>query len=84
MSREQTLEIINKFCQAPADRRPEEIMQFFADEVDWFIPGNEKLAPWLGKRTTKKRYRRSFNNYGQIPNRWAQVLSIYSSMENRV
>ncbi len=30
-----------------------EAAALFADPVDWHIPGNEALAPWLGRRTRR-------------------------------
>lgn len=47
----QTKEIVVKFCKAMADRDLEVLLGCFSKIVDWDIPGNEQLAPWLGKRT---------------------------------
>jgi len=29
------------------------IQNFFAEEVDWYVPGNEGLVSWIGTRSTK-------------------------------
>jgi len=49
----QTREIINNFYTALAGRELETLTQLFAETIDWDIPGNEELAPWLGKRTNR-------------------------------
>lgn len=49
----QTRKIINSFYQALANRELAVLTQLFAEEIDWDIPGNEELAPWLGKRTKR-------------------------------
>lgn len=49
----QTREVINNFYQALASRELDALIHLFAEEVDWDIPGNEELAPWLGKRTKR-------------------------------
>ncbi|SMD00393.1 nuclear transport factor 2 family protein [Pedobacter nyackensis] len=49
----QTREIINNFYKALVGKELETITQLFAETIDWDIPGNEELAPWLGKRTKR-------------------------------
>lgn len=36
-----------------SQRNHHELMQMFAEEVDWYIPGDQKKAPWLGRRSSK-------------------------------
>lgn len=48
-----TLDLIQNFFQALAKRELQTILGFFAEEVDWDVPGNEELAPWLGKRKNR-------------------------------
>jgi hypothetical protein len=43
-SKEQTREVVQKFIQALAGRRLENLIPLFAEDVDWFIPGNQELA----------------------------------------
>ncbi|NSL87851.1 nuclear transport factor 2 family protein [Chitinophaga sp. Mgbs1] len=45
--------IVNKFFAAMAQRNLDDILALIADETDWYIPGNEAIAPWLGHRSTK-------------------------------
>jgi ketosteroid isomerase-like protein len=49
----QTRKIINNFYKALSVRELETLTQLFSEEIDWDIPGNEELAPWLGKRTKR-------------------------------
>lgn len=51
---EQTIGTVHAYLQALVERNPEGITALFADKVDWFIPGNQVLAPWLGRRETKQ------------------------------
>ena len=59
-SKEQTREVVKKFIQALAGRSLENLIPLFAEDVDWFIPGNQELAPWLGKRNTKEEVQEFF------------------------
>ncbi len=49
-----TRNLIQDFFQAMATRDLETLLSFFSEEVDWEVPGNEELAPWLGKRGNKE------------------------------
>lgn len=46
--------IFDRYYQALAERNLNEILDCFAPTVDWYIPGNETLAPWVGTRTSKE------------------------------
>lgn len=48
-----TQEIVQKYLKALSERNLEEIMQLFSDKVDWLVPGNQSLAPWVGQRQTR-------------------------------
>jgi uncharacterized protein len=47
-----TQEIVLTYLKALAARDLNAIMPLFSEKVDWDVPGNETLAPWLGKRET--------------------------------
>ena len=55
-----TLKTVQAFLGAMGARNLDAIVELFAEQVDWYIPGDEKLAPWLGKRTDKKAVRNFF------------------------
>nr|WP_067058088.1 nuclear transport factor 2 family protein [Mucilaginibacter sp. L294] len=42
-----------KYFTALSERDLEKVIVLFADELDWFIPGNKTIAPWLGQRKTR-------------------------------
>ena len=56
----QTREIVHNFYKALSYRELETLTQLFAESIDWDIPGNEELAPWLGKRTKRNEVREFF------------------------
>lgn len=49
-----TRHLIQNFYQALANRDLQTLLELFAEEVDWDVPGNEELAPWLGKRESRE------------------------------
>jgi uncharacterized protein len=48
-----TRAVVEEFFRRMGAREPEQIAALFADPVDWFIPGNEAVAPWVGRRRTR-------------------------------
>ena len=42
--------VMDDFFRQLAARDPEALAALCADPVDWYIPGNEAVAPWLGRR----------------------------------
>ncbi|UGU16106.1 nuclear transport factor 2 family protein [Sinomicrobium kalidii] len=57
---EETEQLVQRFIQALTFRKLDELTALYAESVDWYIPGNTKLAPWLGKRESKKEIRDFF------------------------
>jgi ketosteroid isomerase-like protein len=49
-----TQELIQKFLQYLSQRDLTKLTSLFAKKIDWYIPGNEAKAAWLGKRTTQQ------------------------------
>lgn len=56
----QTRKVVSDFYQALAARELTTIIHLFSEKVDWDIPGNEELAPWLGKRKNRQEIERFF------------------------
>lgn len=56
----------------------EKVTAFFAATVDWYIPGPEHLAPWLGKRTTKEEIAAFFELL------WSQTNAISGNIDQLV
>lgn len=44
-------ETVTAFLQRLGAQDAEGLGQLFADDIDWFVPGNTDLTPWAGKRT---------------------------------
>src|SRR5688572_4041813 len=49
-----TQTIADDFLKWLSLRKLEPLMQLFADKVDWFVPGDEEKAEWLGRRNNKE------------------------------
>lgn len=47
-------ESIQQFLQFLSERNLTELINLFSDTVDWYIPGDEQKAPWLGERKNKQ------------------------------
>jgi uncharacterized protein len=50
---EATREVVMDYFRRMGTQDPEQVAALFADEVDWFIPGDQAVAPWLGRRGTR-------------------------------
>lgn len=50
---EATRAVVMDYFRRMGTQDPEQVAAVFADEVDWFIPGNQAVAPWLGRRGTR-------------------------------
>lgn len=55
-----TRHIIDKFFDFASKRDLENLSNLFSDKVDWNVPGNEKIAPWLGQRNSRAEVRRFY------------------------
>jgi len=48
-----TTDVVNNFIKYLSTRDLESLVQLFGETIDWFIPGDESRAPWLGRRNTR-------------------------------
>jgi ketosteroid isomerase-like protein len=48
-----TAEIANTFLQRLGAQDAEGIGELFAEEIDWRVPGDPELTPWVGHRSRK-------------------------------
>src|SRR5687768_13879939 len=53
MQNGKTHAIIQQFLEFLTERNLEKLVDLFAEDVDWDIPGDQEKAAWLGKRTSK-------------------------------
>jgi uncharacterized protein len=51
-----TGEIVARFFERLAAQDPTSMAALCADDADWYIPGNERLAPWLGRRRGRDQF----------------------------
>ncbi|WP_121487408.1 hypothetical protein [Chryseobacterium sp. 7] len=73
-------ETIQQFLQFMSERNLTALTNLFSDTVDWYIPGDEQKAPWLGVRNNKQEISDFLNCYGKIRNLFLQKLIIFSTM----
>jgi ketosteroid isomerase-like protein len=48
-----TRTVVETFFQRLAAGDPEPFTALFAEEIDWLIPGDTSVAPWVGWRNTR-------------------------------
>jgi ketosteroid isomerase-like protein len=48
-----TRTVVETFFQRLAAGEPDDFTALLADEVDWLIPGDAGVAPWVGRRSTR-------------------------------
>ncbi|MCW3465229.1 nuclear transport factor 2 family protein [Chitinophaga nivalis] len=47
-------QVLEKFLQKLlVERNVPGLLELYAEKVDWDIPGNTEVAPWVGSRSTK-------------------------------
>ncbi|MFS4428822.1 nuclear transport factor 2 family protein [Chryseobacterium sp. GVT01B] len=78
-------EIIQLFLQFLSERNLKELTNLFSDTIDWYIPGDEEKAPWLGIRNNRQEVSDSFEllwkNTEPIS---AKIENIFNDDENAV
>lgn len=47
------IELVLRYFKALKEREINTIMSLLAKDINWCIPGNEAIAPWVGVRTNK-------------------------------
>jgi ketosteroid isomerase-like protein len=67
---------VNQFLGALATRDLETLVGLYAPDVDWEIAGNEKLAPWLGRRGSRAEVREFYELL------WASVEPVSIDVEH--
>jgi ketosteroid isomerase-like protein len=77
-------EIAVKYFTALGQRNLKNAVVLLADELDWFIPGNEKVAPWLGQRTTRAEVESFFSLLWQKTEAISGVINHMATDDNVV
>ncbi len=52
--------VVATFFQALAQQNPVALAKLYAQQVDWYVPGEESLAPWLGRRHSREQVQAFF------------------------
>ncbi|RYD81938.1 MAG: nuclear transport factor 2 family protein [Sphingobacteriales bacterium] len=77
--------VIQDFLKFLTERNLKELTNLFADKVDWYIPGDESKAAWLGVRNNRKEvsgfYELLWSNTEPVS---ASIEHIFTDKENAV
>ncbi len=49
-----TQNVLQLFLKHLSERNLSELVKLFSDSIDWYIPGDQTKAPWLGKRNSRQ------------------------------
>ncbi len=49
-----TQSLVQNFFSKLTERNLDELVALFSENVDWYIPGDETKAPWLGRRNSRQ------------------------------
>lgn len=69
-------QIVHSFLENLAKRDLEALCGLFGEDVDWFIPGNEDRASWLGKRQKRVQVKNFFEEL------WSNTEPIDAKVHN--
>ncbi|QNR82908.1 nuclear transport factor 2 family protein [Pedobacter riviphilus] len=70
------LDVVLRYYAALGERNIEKIMEMFPEELDWYVPGDETIAPWLGTRKTGNQVREFFELL------WQNTAAISASIDH--
>ncbi|WP_157676765.1 nuclear transport factor 2 family protein [Chryseobacterium sp. T16E-39] len=70
------VETVSKYYTALGERNIEMIMNLIPETLDWYVPGNETIAPWLGHRKTYSQVREFFELL------WQSTEPVSASIDN--
>ena len=54
------IDVVLSYYSALGERNIEKIIAMFPEALDWYVPGDETIAPWLGARNTCDQVREFF------------------------
>ncbi|MEN7551733.1 nuclear transport factor 2 family protein [Rapidithrix thailandica] len=54
MQTEKTKQVVRQFLQHLTHRNLSGLVKLFSEEIDWYIPGNQQRAVWLGRRKNRE------------------------------
>lgn len=71
-----TPQTLQSFLQYLTQRDLENLAALFSDPVDWFNPGDEERAPWLGRRSSREEVRQFYRLL------WAQTEPLSATIDH--
>lgn len=78
------IDVVSRYYSALGARNIEMIMKLFPDKLDWYVPGNESSAPWLGYRKTNDHVREFFELLWQNTEPVSAVINHIATDQNVV
>ena len=73
---ESVQDVVQRYLGALGSRNLDELLALVAPAVEWDLPGNQNLAPWLGKRSDRTGVRASFELL------WAAIEPISMTLQH--
>lgn len=73
---ENTKKVIENFYAALSSRDLDAVADKFSDDADWFIAGDETIAPWLGRRSNRQEIKEFFQML------WANIEPVSVEIEH--
>ncbi|WP_426330054.1 nuclear transport factor 2 family protein [Pedobacter sp. R-06] len=55
------IDVVLRYYSALGERNIQKIIKLFPEQLDWYVPGNETIAPWLGVRKSRDQVREFFD-----------------------
>lgn len=52
--------MVKLFMENLMSRNLDKLLELFADKVDWYIPGDQHKASWVGRRSSKQEIKEFF------------------------
>lgn len=80
-----TQDTLQHFLQYLTQRDGDKLVSLFSENVNWYIPGDEAKAPWLGKRSSREEVRQFYQLlWGQTEPLSATIDHIFTDVEEAV
>jgi ketosteroid isomerase-like protein len=73
-----SIEVVKRYYSALGKRNIEKIIELFPEQLDWYVPGNETVAPWLGARNSRDQVREFFELL------WQNTVPVSAAIDHMV
>jgi uncharacterized protein len=80
-----TRQIVDRFFDRLAAGDSDSMAALCADDADWYIPGNEQVAPWVGRRSGRAEFAAVYATlFAAIEPVWAEIQHTFVDDEHAV